>query len=337
MKNHQDNELKMTHKLTFKPHPLVRNHHIQTILSSVFRYNDGRQLEEASQTMILEVGEGVRLEGIYTPQTSAQSKGLVFFLHGWLGCVHSHYAVEVGDYLFQQGYSIFRLNFRDHGYTEALNREVFRADRLDEVFEAARQVAQFEADRPFHVVGVSMGGNFALRLAWRHSQTPLPNLQQTIAICPVIDAYRATLAIDQQPLYLPYFRRRWRAMLEQKKQFFPEINDLSTAMSAPNCLAMSEAFVAQHSPYPDARTYFESYSIKPEMLAALRSPVQIIAAADDPIIPSSDFPPLEGLSPYLHLSLQPHGGHVGFVDLFPFRLWLSEAIKAILEDQAGSV
>lgn len=287
---------------------------------------------KASREVLLHLAGGVRLQGIYTPQPAGRAKGLVLFLHGWLGSAQSNYAVRIGDFLFQQGFSFFRLNFRDHGGTHGLNQAVFRADRLAEIFEAAQQIAEFEADRPFHLVGASMGGNFALRLAWQHSQSPIPNLGHTVAICPVIDGYQATLAIDRQPLYLPYFRRKWRAMLAQKKEVFPELANFSEAVSARSCLAMTEAFVRQHSPYPDAISYFASYAVKPAMMMTLRTPVTIIAAADDPIIPAADFEPFSGLDGLLHLAVQRYGGHVGFVDIAPFRLWIEQAILTVLAD-----
>ena len=57
------------------------------------------------------------------------------------------------------------------------------------------------------------------------------------------------------------------------------------------------------------------------------SPVTVIPAADDPVIPISDFYALRDLTPNLRVHIQPYGGHVGFVELFPFRLWSCEAIN----------
>jgi hypothetical protein len=50
-------------------------------------------------------------------------------------------------------------------------------------------------------------------------------------------------------------------------------------------------------------------------------------------VPVADFYPFRDLTPYLRLSIQPYGGHVGFVDLFPFRRWIGQAALAIMESE----
>jgi predicted alpha/beta-fold hydrolase len=316
-------------RLEFQPHLLIRHRHLQTILPTLLA-GPAPALEQAAAAMILDAGEGIRLEGRYSaPPDGHQARGLVLLLHGWLGSVHSNYILSLGEYLYQHGYAIFRLNLRDHGETHHLNPGPFRSDRLDEVFLAMQQIARLAGSLPLHLLGVSLGGNFALRLAWRHSQTPVASLGRTIAVCPVIDPHHTTLMLDGSP-YLLYFRRKWRRAMQKKQAAFPQLN-FAGAIAARSCMDMTEAFVAGHSPYPDARAYFERYTITPAMLGRLKTPVTILAAADDPIIPAADFTPLANLNSRLHLSLQPFGGHVGFVDLFPWQNWLCPAALSILE------
>ncbi len=319
-------------KLTFKPHLLARNRHFQTIYSSLSKAKNVNLLT-LSREMILETSEGVRLQGFYAPQPAGQSRGLLLLLHGWLGYARASYITTTGEHLYQQGFSIFRLNLRDHGDTLHLNPGAFRSDLLDEVFEAVQQIAALESNHHLHIVGVSLGGNFVLRLAYQHSQTPLPNLGQTIVVCPVLDPYTSTIVLDKNPLYLSYFRRKWRRAMKTKQNLFPELYDFSEVLKCKSCLDMTDTFIKQYGPYPHARAYFKQYTISHAMLRGLRSPVTIITAADDPFIPVSDFYPLGDLSPYLHVSIQPYGGHVGFVDIFPYRYWISQAISQILTTQ----
>lgn len=325
------NQVRNYPNLTFQPHPLARHPHFQTIFSSLYRAK-GTELRQVAQEMILDAGEGVRLQGYYSRQAEGCSKGLVLLLHGWLGSVNASYVLTIGEYLYRQGYSIFRLNLRDHGDTHHLNPGPFRGDLLDETFAATQQITQLEAGRPFHLVGASLGGNFALRLAWRHSQTPLPNLHQTITICPVLNPYHATLALDHGSwLYLSYFRRKWHQSMQKKQAAFPGLYDFSEEIAASSCMEMTEIFVRNHSPYPDAQTYFKSYGVTPEMMAALRTPTTIIPAVDDPIIPVADFYALGDLAPNVQLHIQPYGGHVGFIHILPFRRWIGEAVLTVLE------
>lgn len=313
--------------ITFNPHLLARNPHIQTLFSR--HRPDAQAVQQAAREQIIQVEDGIRLQGFYSPHD--QSKGAVLLLHGWLGCAESNYVLTVAEHLYRQGYSIFRLNFRDHGGTSALNPGVFRSDLLNEVFEAAQQVAQIEPNLPFYVVGASLGGNFALRVLWRHTLSPIPNLAHVVAINPAINPHRAGIAIDTSfPLYRVYFRQRWRKSLLEKQQCFPDLYDFSWIASAATCVEMTERFVRPYSPYPDALSYFDAYTVTPTMLAAIQTQATILTAADDPIIPVIDFEPFIGLSPHLTVNIVPHGGHVGYMDILPLRPWLGEAVETII-------
>jgi predicted alpha/beta-fold hydrolase len=316
--------------LNFKSRWPARNRHFQTIVSSLVNHK-GRALIDASREMTLEAGHGVRLQGFYSPQPEGSAKGLVLLLHGWLGHAHSSYMLGAGDYLFERGYSVFRLNYRDHGGTHHLNPGMFRGDLLAEVFGAGRQIAGLEEEQPFHIVGTSMGGSFALRLAWQHVRDPMPNLVHAVAISPPINPYHTILALDQGPaIYLAYFRRAWRQAFRNKQAAFPELYpDISALINAPTSMAMTEAFVP-YTPHPNATAYLNSYAVNTDMMRELQTPVTIITAADDPVIPVGDFYPLRNVSPQLEVSIQTYGGHVGFVDIFPLQTWIYQAIYTIL-------
>jgi predicted alpha/beta-fold hydrolase len=319
-------------KLTFRPHSLARNPHFQTVASSAYR-NQGAAMCTAAREMILEAGPEARLQGFYSPQPDSASKGLVLLLHGWLGHAQASYNIAIGETLYRHGYSVFRLNLRDHGDTHHLNAGLFRGDLLDETFAATQQVAQLESNRPFYIIGSSMGGNFAVRLAWRHSQTALPNLAHTLAISPALNPHHTTLNLDQGPaFYLAYFRRKWRRSFFKKQLAHPALYDFSEILTISTCMGMTEFFVQHYTPYSSVQAYFDSYTVTPDMLVGLQTPVTMITAADDPIVPVSDFYPFAQLTPWLRLSIQAYGGHVGFIDLFPFRRWIGQAALAILED-----
>jgi predicted alpha/beta-fold hydrolase len=319
--------------LTFQPPILFQNRHFQTIVSSLHRHKE-TTVQQAAQEILLNAA-GVRLLGFYSPQINRESKGLVLLLPGWMGSANSGYIVSMGEYLYQRGYAIFRLNLRDHGNTHHLNPGIFRSDRLDEVFTATQQIAQLESDRRFHIIGNSLGGNFALRLAWRHSQTPIPNLEHTIAFCPVIDPYKTTLSMDNGPwIYLHYFRGKWRRGFQKKQAAYPDQYDFAEEIAATTCMEMTEVFVRRHSPYTNARAYLDAYAVKPKMMKTLTGPVTVIPAADDPVIPIADFYDLCDLTPNLRVHIQSYGGHMGFVELFPFRLWSCAAVDVILNHHA---
>ena len=116
---------------------------------------------------------------------------------------------------------MFRLNFRDHGETFALNRDLFHSCRIDEVVGALAAItARHPAARTF-VVGHSLGGNFALRAAARAPAAGIP-LTKVVAVCPVLRPASTMRALeDGLWVYRQYFLRRWRRSLLAKAACFP--------------------------------------------------------------------------------------------------------------------
>lgn len=317
--------------LIFQPHPLIRSRHFQTVGPAILR-SKAKAMRNSAREMIIEAGDGVRLQGFYSPQPAGQSKGLALLLHGWLGSADSGYVINAGEYLYEHGYAIFRLNFRDHGHTCHLNPEPFRGDRLDEVFTVTQRIAQLEDERPFYIVGFSLGGNYALRLAQHHSQSPFSKLEYTIAFSPAVDPHRNISALDSSlSIYLFYFRYKWCQAFKEKQAACSDRYDFSEEIAARTGLDMNRAFARNHTPYEGVTAYFDSYTVTPDMMTTLQSPVKIIAAHNDPIVPTKDVEAFQDASPHLQVHIQPYGGRVGFIDIFPLRHWSGRAARSIIE------
>src|SRR5512146_3223269 len=157
----------------FTPRRWLRSPHVQSALASsgmrrwLFRRRRAA-LEQVSEEHILDCGGGVRLQGFHTRQNVlARPRALAVLLHGWEGSAQSSYILHTGSRLLAEGCDVFRLNFRDHGDTHHLNRELFHSCRIDEVVGAVREVSRRFGERPLLVGGYSLGGNFALRVALR--------------------------------------------------------------------------------------------------------------------------------------------------------------------------
>src|SRR5690606_9611178 len=81
--------------------------------------------------------------------------------------------------------------------------------------------------RPLVLVGPSLGGNFALRLAADAGAAEELGLDQVIAVSPVLDPARTVDAIDRLAPFRNYFRARWLRSLRRKAQLFPHLYDFS--------------------------------------------------------------------------------------------------------------
>jgi predicted alpha/beta-fold hydrolase len=282
----------------------------------------------ASEDVILDCGAGVRLLGHYAALPT-RARGLVVLIHGWEGSAASHYMLSTAQHLYERGFEVFRLNLRDHGPSHHLNEELFHSCRIDEVVGAVREVGRRFAREPLSVVGYSLGGNFALRVAVRAPGAGI-DLRQVVAVCPVLDPVRTLAQLEQGLwIYRRYFVRKWRASLQKKRAAFPSRYQFGGMLQETGLTRLTEDLVVRYTEFPDLMTYLRGYGIVGEALAGLAVPARIIAAQDDPIIPAADLDRLALVGP-LTISRVPHGGHCGFLESLSGPSWADQEIYATL-------
>ena len=322
-------------KRAFRAPPGLRQRHVQSLLAAsplrqhVLRRR-ARALVGSARREILDCGDGVRLLGLYSA-APGPSRGLAILLHGWEGNADATYVLSVGARLHAAGFEIFRLNFRDHGETFALNRELFHSCRIDEVVQAVRAaIAAHRAPRTF-LIGHSLGGNFALRVAVRAPAAGI-ELAKVVAICPVLRPQSTMHALETGLwLYRDYFLRRWRRSLLAKAECFPDLYDFGDLRRFSTLTATTEFFVKRYTGFGDLDAYLSGYAVTGDALCALSVPTRLIASADDPVIPIADLRDLATPSA-LKVDVLAHGGHCAFLESYGLRSWLDDAV---LEEVGG--
>ena len=322
----------------FSPPAWLRSPHVQSVLSSSpLRALRARQrlarVDARHEPMLVDAGDGVRLQGVHSLPNGTAPRGLVLLLHGWEGSVDSNYMRLTAARLLAAGFAVFRLNFRDHGDSHHLNEGLFHSARIEEVVHAAGDVAARWPDLPFFAAGYSLGGNFALRLALRAPAAGIP-LQRIAAVCPVLDPARTMQQMeDGLPLYLRYFEHKWRRSLARKRALFPQAHGFEDHVLQLRLRALTEWMVLRHTDFATIDDYFEGYSIANGRLQALQVPADVLMAADDPVIPLHEFERIATF-PNITLELAAHGGHCGFIE--SARLdgyaegWIAECLSAAL-------
>lgn len=302
----------------FRPPVPLRNAHVQSVLASsrfrkIFTRRVAADLIAGAQELILDGGEGVRLQGFLTLQNHLpQARGLAVLVHGWEGSVDSSYILATGARLLDAGFDVFRLHLRDHGDTHALNRDLFHSCRIDEVVAAVGNLARRVPHRALCIAGYSLGGNFALRVALRAPAADL-GLRHVAAVCPVISPRAGLEAIEAAPwFYQHYFMHKWGRSLRRKQAIFPDAFHFSASELRAGVRGLTRALVDRYTEFDSLDAYLDGYSVAGDRLAGLQVPASILTAADDPVIPVEDFRTLS-LPPQVRLSIAPWGGHCGFL------------------------
>jgi len=320
----------------------LRSFHTQSLLSSsplrkrvVWRRSEA--LRAVQQPLLLDGGDGVRLEGYLSAQPAGRgpSHGLVVLLHGWEGSVNSNYILSNGAGLYAAGFDVFRLNFRDHGDTHHLNPGIFHSCRIDEVVNALSDLqAKLQPEPqpdPWLLAGFSLGGNFALRVALQAGAAGL-RLGKVVGICPVIDPAKALQAMENGSwFYERYFDRKWTRSLAIKRQCFPELYAEDDWSKLRSIRERTHYLATRYAGYESDKQYYEGYSIAGDRLAGLQVPATLLTSADDPVVPVEDFAALPDL-PSLEILVSPYGGHCGFLRNWQFDSMADELILQLAED-----
>ena len=317
----------------FRPPRSLRNAHLQSVLASsplrrALVRRRRAEMVAAARSEVLECDGEVRLE-TWTSR-HADPVGTALLLHGWEGCVDSTYLLDVAGELYQAGYTTVRLNFRDHGDTHHLNRELFHSCRLDEVVSAAAKIAAANPG-PLVIAGFSLGGNFALRVAL-NLEVPVAH---TVAVSPVISPAAGLQAIESAPaFYEAYFMRKWRRSLHRKRKLYPDDFDWDHELDRRRLRELTAWLVERYTDFGHVDAYLDGYSIARDRLAGLRTPATIVAAADDPVIPVADFHELM-LPPQVELVVTDHGGHCGFIEDWRLSSWIARFIRRRFDAALG--
>jgi hypothetical protein len=300
------------------PWPLTSGH-IQTMLSSsgvrrtllprrAYRVLDG------AQEVMVDGGSGIRLTGSFTPQKrQSAARGLAVLFHGWEGSVDSTYVLQTGSRLLEDGWDVFRLNFRDHGESHRLNEALFHSCRIDEVVHALGDIARRWPARVMALAGFSLGGNFALRVAMQAPAHGIP-LNYALAVCPIIDPSEGLFSLEESApwFYQAYFMNKWRRSLRAKQKAFPEVQYFELQELKQNLRGLTESLVLRHTDFGSLEAYLDGYSVAGRLLQQMQIPATILTARDDPVIPVTAFERLE-LPNNVELDIATYGGHCGFI------------------------
>jgi len=321
----------------FSPPAWLGNPHVQSIFPSLpFRRPAVERrcaaLLSASVDEILDCGDGVRLLSHHATHARLgrePAQRLAVLLHGWEGSANSLYILSLGQFLFEHGFDVVRLNLRDHGDSHYLNPGIFHSCRIAEVVGAVQRLQTLYPEQALNLVGFSLGGNFCLRVAARAEAAGI-DLAGVVAVCPVLDPEHTMARLETGwVLYRRYFIWKWRRSLRKKQAAWPQLYDLSDALRLETLTGMTEHLVRLFGNYPTVSDYLHGYAVVDGALSSIVHPTRIISAADDPIIPAADLARLARPKP-LEISCTRLGGHCGYYEGGRGSTWIEREVYATL-------
>ena len=254
-------------------------------------------------------------------ETNLYKKKVIFF-PGWLGHKDSKYLIPLADLLHINNFDIIRIHPIDHGDTEHLNKDFFRATDIQTLIEAIEFIGKKYQDNEIHLIGFSLGGNIALRISACES---INFLKSTVVISPVIDPEISMRAMDNTSWILKkYFVNKWRRTLRRKMRLH-NISNVEESLRYKDLEKMTEFFTKNFSPHKNVKELFAGYAITQDTINQIKNNTLIYSSVDDPCVPIK---PLYSLDQTNNVKFKPqqYGGHCGFIDDFKFNSSVYEEI-----------
>jgi len=292
----------------FRPLPLLSNPHVQTVLGNLLRWTRDRH-PATLRAVALPDGDALALHDATPPGWQA-GQPIVLLLHGLGGCHQSSYLVRMANRLAGQGLRAVRLDLRGAGAGARLARRFYNAACSDDVRAVLAALHAEQPGSPLYVVGFSLGGNVALKLAGEARATPVAGLAGVAAVGPPIDLARCSVLLTRLPFYDRFYVGH---LVRQVRRQAGHFDDLPVP-DFPRGLTLrgfDDIFTAPRWGYADALDYYRQASALP-WLPRIDVPCLVLAARDDPFVAVESFEEAAP-GPRTRIELATHGGHLGFL------------------------
>ena len=237
-------------------------------------------------------------------------------LHGLEGSTEAHYMRGLADKAFRAGFNVVLLNQRNCGGTEHLSDGLYHSGLSADPAAVIKELTELDGLTSIAVVGYSLGGNVALRLAGDHGpKGPAEALTAVCAISPTMDLGRCVEALERSSnvLYELNFVRNLKRRMRRKARVRPGRFDLRPLAGVRTVRGFDEAFTAPHHGFQDADDYYYRASSL-RVVEQIQVPTLILSASDDPFVPPEQFAdPTLANNPAITVVVTKHGGHCGFM------------------------
>ncbi|HWU68349.1 MAG TPA: hydrolase [Stenotrophobium sp.] len=318
---------------SFRPHPLLRNPHAQTLFAALLRPTPALAIRRER----LELDDGDFVDLGWSGDGNAEGP-IAVLVHGLTGGFESKYLRGLAQRLVARGWRTVALQLRGGGPEPNRTTRLYNHGDTTDLRHLLHLLRQRERNTPLSVVGWSLGANVVLKALGEEGDA-LP-VTAAVAVCAPLRlvpcAERLRHGFSRQ--YQDRLLRELYEILRRKHQvrqvpLAPGV-DLEAALKARDFFELDDAFTAPNNGYRDALDYYTQCECG-AFLGRIRRPTLIINADDDPFMDPAILPVAEELAPQVTLELAGHGGHVGFVAAGRFgqpEYWLEPHIEHYLAE-----
>jgi predicted alpha/beta-fold hydrolase len=249
--------------------------------------------------------------------------------------------VHAARRLNEGGVRTFRMDMRACGAAEGLSRLPYHGGCSHDLFVALQRVAKICPASPMGLVGFSIGGNVALKLAGEAADHLPQQLKRMVVISPPIDLKVCVERLSKGTgrLYDRYLGMTHCRQLRRSVSLVEHAPNIVEAIRPRGQRDFDDRYTSTVWGFETVDQFYAETS-SCHVISSVRIPTLLIAARDDQLVPVGLFEPLVESQTSITIHLTDHGGHLGFIgrsgpDLD--RRWLDwRIVDAITTDRTSS-
>jgi uncharacterized protein len=308
--------------------PLFKNPHITTILANFWpREYDFTPFPIESQ--LVQTDDDTKVL-VLTQRPPGQPIGHVVLLHGLEGGGDAGYIVSMAWAALHTGFIAHRFHMRTCGGTQEHCKTLYHGGLTSDLHAFLKSLEGGDG-LPVFLVGFSLGGNVALKLAGELGETGL--IHGVCGISTPIDLAAGVRRMGKLDniVYERRFLKRMRKRLLATGRY-----SRKQLKAARSLYEIDDVITAPSFGFAGADHYYATQSSQ-SFLDRIRVPTLLIQAKDDTFVPFDMFGhPAIQTNPFIQLLATEYGGHLGFLSRRGARFWLDETATSFLKNIAAA-
>lgn len=253
---------------------------------------------------------GASFRALVADPPASPPRGCVLIAHGLAGTADGPHATRLAAEGVRRGWRVISVEMRGAAGDNAQPRLYTAGDGLE--FTAITEAPEFTGVAgPKVGIGISLGGGMLAR--WLAQQGTAAVLDAAVALSPTLHLPSCAEALHTTPClgYSWYFARELGSRI---RRVAPAYGRRAHSWWRHRTLRLlDEDFASNADGHATAAAYYAASSAH-DHVSALRRPLLVLTAADDPFVPPGPLRAAFGGVPLVDLRIYPVGGHVGFLD-----------------------
>jgi uncharacterized protein len=306
--------------LPYRPHPLLRNGHLQTLMLGIAY---GHRPAHNATAIELDLDDGERMvvhEENGEPLDARAATAVL--IHGLGGDHRSPYLQRIARQLRSNGIRVWRVDLRGAGDGLKLASRPAHAGSSPDLAAVIRLAQRSYPNSAIRIAGFSLGGNILLKMLGEAASgaTELPldlsNIEMALAIAPPVNLHDCATNMDRlsRRVYTRYYLRNLNAQVELRRKQWENWRAIPRFPRVKTIREFDARYTAPLSGFRDTDHYYAVAS-SDQWMRQIKTPTLILVDRDDPIVTCESLTCCSFDPDFVRIEYTSRGGHLGYYGL----------------------